>query len=86
MVSSLQAIAELLKVFSFTLLGITFWVVVYALLQVLLQAVIRPRESRSVSGDTNATCEDRVRDASTIWNAFSSNPRASTGFTRHVKQ
>jgi hypothetical protein len=66
MVDSLQAIAELLRVFSFTLLGITLSVVVYALLQVLLQGMIRPREARNASVDLSATCEDRVPDASTF--------------------
>jgi hypothetical protein len=64
MVDSLQAIAELLRVFSFTLLGMTFCVVVYALLQVLLQGMIRPGEATNASVDVSATCEDRVPDAS----------------------
>ena len=37
MLDSLRVIAELLRVFAFSLLGITVAVVIYALLQVLLQ-------------------------------------------------
>jgi hypothetical protein len=86
MLNSLQAIAELLSVFAFCLVGLTTGVVVYALLQVCLHGVIGPREARDASGNTSATPEDRARESSTFWNAFSSNSHASTGFTRHAKE
>jgi hypothetical protein len=47
MLDSLQVIAELLRVFAFSLLGITLGVVVYALLQVFLQKYVANLNTRN---------------------------------------
>jgi hypothetical protein len=85
MLNSLQAIAELLRVFSFSLLAITVGVVGYALLQVCVHGAIGQREARDASDDANETCEDRERGTSANWRAFTATPQATTGFTRHAK-
>jgi len=86
MLDSLQVIAELLRVFAFSLLGITVGVVIYALLQVLLQRVAGQREPRNGSGGAGRRRENQGRDATILWHAFPTTPHGPTGFTRHAKQ
>jgi hypothetical protein len=85
MLDSLQVIAELLRVFAFSLLGITLGVVVYALLQVFLQGVTRQKEPRNGSGHGNTRCDNQEREAPINWHDFQTTPHISAGFTRDVK-
>jgi len=85
MLDSLQVIAELLRVFAFSLLGITLGVVVYALLQVFLQGVTRQREPRNGSGHGNTRCDNQEREAPINWHDFQTTPHISAGFTRDAK-
>jgi hypothetical protein len=86
MLDSLQVIAELLRVFAFSLLGITVGVVIYALLQVLLQGIAGQREPRNGSGGASTRRENQGRDATILWHAFPTTAHGPTGFTRHAKQ
>jgi hypothetical protein len=85
MLDSLQVIAELLRVFAFSLLGITLGVVVYALLQVFLQGVAWQREARNGSGHESTRCDNQEREARINWHDFQTTAHISTGFTRDVK-
>jgi hypothetical protein len=85
MLDSLQVIAELLRVFAFSLLGITLGVVVYALLQVFLHGVTRQREPRNGSGHENTRCDNQEREAPINWHDFQTTPHISAGFTRDAK-
>jgi len=83
MLDSLKMIVELFRVFSFTLLGITLCVAVYALLQVFLHGVIR--KVRRGSDNESSQNENGSLDATVHWHELPEAPHASTGFTRHAK-
>jgi hypothetical protein len=86
MLDSLWVIAELLRVLAFSLLGITVGVVIYALLQVLLQGVAGQREPRNGSSGASTRLGSQGRDTPFYWDAVPTNQGVSTGFTRHAKQ
>jgi hypothetical protein len=86
MLDSMKIIAELLRVFSFSLLGITLCVVAYALLQVFLQGLTGHRKARNRSDGATEQNEDQERNTPIPWDTFQASPHASTGFTRHAKQ
>jgi hypothetical protein len=84
MLDSLKMIGELLRVFSFTLLGITLCVAGYALLQVLLHGVTT--RARLGSEDDNSQSQDGSQATTVHWREFQEASPASTGFTRHAKR